>query len=119
MIVINFILDYLFMFLSPFKSYFIIFDIDYNKFVNVLLVGLLICYIYNNFSILIVLILLFFIFKKISISNRLIKNILLFIIFFNVTYFINGYNIYYYFYNFIIGFVSYIIYVTYCIRFIR
>ena len=48
MIILNFIIDYLIILISPFKTFFVIYDIDNNKVFNVLIVGFILDFLYKT-----------------------------------------------------------------------
>ena len=118
MIYSGFIIDYLLMIISPFNSYFIIYDIDSNKLIDVIAVCILYYLLFRSFIFVFILLLIYLLSKYIK-MNKYFKNIILFIIFYNIMYFINGFDLYGYMFSFIISFITYTIYSLYCIRFIR
>lgn len=114
MIIINFILDYIVMLLLPFNTYFIIFNIDKSNRYSVFVVGLLLDIMYHKlFFNLIILMLFYYVVKKLNISKRYyyLKNIVLFLIYFNITFFMNGFDISRYLYLFLFGISTYLIYI--------
>ena len=113
MIIINFLIDYIIMLLFPINTYFIIHEIDKDNIYNIIITSMILDILYyqllNN---LILLLSIYYLVKKIKIKNKnnLLKNILIFIIFFNITYFLNGYNITKYLSLFITSTIFQIIY---------
>lgn len=114
MIYLGLVLDYFINLISPLNSYFIIYNIDKNKFVDVVIVGLILDFIYNKFLFnLIILILLYFLAKIIKVKRKylIFKNLALFLVYFNLSYFIFNFYIYNYFITFIGGILTYFIYI--------
>lgn len=110
MIIIGFILDYLVMLLFPFNSYFIVYNLDKNKLFSVFLVSIIVDSIYSKVFFAIFILGLYFILKKLKIKEKysFIKNIVLYLIFFNVGYFDGCSGNY--IVMFLIGLLTYLIY---------
>lgn len=92
MIIKYFIIDYLIMLVSPFNTYFMLYQLDKNKLVDVIIVGLIIGVIYNKILLsIIVLVILYSLFKIIKINKKymVFKNIMLFILFYYICNFNN------------------------------
>ena len=111
MIIIGFILDYLIMLLFPFNSCFILYNIEKNKLFSVLLVGVLVDLMYLKFFFTIVLLGVYFVLKKLKIKEKYMfyKNILLYVLFFNITYFMG--NSGGYIWLFLFGLFFYLVYI--------
>lgn len=115
MIILNFILDYIVMLLLPFNTYFICFDIDKSNRFSVFVVGLLLDIMYHKLFInLFMLLVIYSLVKRLNVSKKYfyLKNIVLFLIYFNVTFFMNGFDISRYLILFIFGIVTYLIYIV-------
>lgn len=113
-IVLGFILDFLITLIAPFKTYFVIHDIDKNKLVNVIIVGFILDFIYRNWFLnLFILLILFFCTKALQIKKKYyyLKNIVLFIIYFNLLFFLGHSILANYIYMFLEGFLSYLVYI--------
>lgn len=111
---LGFILDFLVTLISPFKTYFVIYDIDKNKLVNVIVVGFILDFIYRNwFFNLFILLILFFCTKALQIKKKYyyLKNMVLFIIYFNLLFFLGRSILVNYIYMFLEGFLSYLVYI--------
>ena len=81
------------MLLLPVNSYFIVYELDKNKLLSVIFIGILIDLIYGKFLYsLVILVLLYGLFKMIKVSKKyyLFKNIIIYLVFFNIMYFSNG-----------------------------
>ncbi len=114
MIYLGFILDYIINIFLPVKSYFIINDIEKNNLFSIIIGGLLLDILYQKlFFNLLILLIIYFIFKLFNIKKKyyVIKNIFLFIIYFNITYFFFGFNLNYYLEEFIISLIMQIFYI--------
>ena len=114
MIYLGFILDYIINIFLPVKSYFIINDIEKNNLFSIVIGGLLLDILYQKlFFNLLILLIIYFIFKLFNIKKKyyVIKNIFLFIIYFNITYFFFGFNLNYYLEEFIISLIMQIFYI--------
>ena len=112
MIIVGFIVDYIVMLLFPFNSYFILYELDYNKLFNVVIIGLLVDLLYGKFLFTILLVVIYFVLKKLRFKKKywFIKNMLVFLIFFNISFFSYGYNLSMYLCLFIMGIVLHICY---------
>lgn len=105
MIIKYFIIDYLIMLVSPINSYFLLYKLDKNKLLDIIIVGIIMDIIYNKLLIsLIVLIMLYSVFKILKINNKymVLKNIILFILFYFICNFNNQFNIFYFIVSFIL-----------------
>ena len=114
MIYLGFILDYIINIFLPVKSYFIINDIEKNNLFSIIIGGLLLDILYQKlFFNLLILLIIYFIFKLFNIKKKyyVIKNIFLFIIYFNITYFFFGFNLNYYLEEFILSLFMQIFYI--------
>ena len=114
MIYIGFVLDYFLNLMTPLNTYFVIYNIEKNKPIDIMFIGFILDFIYQKYCFnLIILLILYFLSKKIKIKKRynIYKNIFLLFIYFNITYFLFGFILNKYFLNLIIAFISYIIYI--------
>ena len=117
MIIFGFIVDYLFLIALSIDTYFFVKDIDKNKLFSVFVVGMLLDMIYHKIFInLFILVLFYFVVKKMKIKNRYyyLKNIILFIIYFNLLNLINGWDLNNYFFEFGKSFLLQIFYLFFC-----
>ena len=108
-------LDYFLLFFCPIKTYFVINNIDKNNLFSVVIVGLILDIMYQKILFnLIILLLFYFVIKGINFKKKhyFIKNILLYGLYFNIMFFIGGYNNYYLEF-FILGFILQILYIFY------
>ena len=115
MIYLGFILDYILSFFNPIKTYFIINNLDKNDLFSVIVCGIILDFLYHKiFLNLIILVILYLIFKKIKFKKKynVIKNILLYGLYFNITFYLGSYNNYYirYFIGSLILQIGYILY---------
>lgn len=115
MIYLGFILDYILSFFNPIKTYFIINNLDKNDLFSVIVCGIILDFLYHKILLnLIILVILYLIFKKIKFKKKynVIKNILLYGLYFNITFYLGGYNNYYirYFIGSLILQIGYILY---------
>lgn len=112
MIILGFIIDYLVSLNVPFNTYFIINEIDKNDFLNIIIVGILFdimyCKLLVFLFILVILCILVRIFK-IKKKYYYIKNIVIYLIYFNIMYLSFGYGDNY-LYLFLIGSIFQILY---------
>lgn len=116
MIYIGFVFDYFLLFFCPIKTYFIIKDIERNSFFSIIVVGLILDLLYHTIGLnLIILLVIYFLLKIIKIKKKYyyIKEIILYLIYFNLLFFINGFNLNYYIYYLVGGFILQIIYIFY------
>lgn len=113
MIIVNFLIDYIVMLLMPFNSCFIVVDLDKCSLFKVLSVSLIVDFIYKKFF-LFTLCLLFirFIFRLFNIKKKywLFKNVMLYIVFFNVMFICNDYSNYIFLFS--VGFLLYLLYLS-------
>ena len=113
MIYLNFILDYVITLITPYNTYFITNNLSKNKLIDVIIISLIIDSIYFHIPLnTVILPILYLISKKININKKynIIKNILIFIIYFNMSFFIIDFNINNYLLYFLIGFITELIY---------
>jgi len=113
MIYLNFIIDYVITFISPYNTYFITNNLSKNKLLDVIIISLIIDSIYYHIPLnTLILPILYFISKKFNINKKynILKNIIIFIIYFNISFFIIDFNINNYITYFIMGFITEIIY---------
>ncbi len=114
MIYLGFVLDYLINLMSPLNSYFVVYNIENNKLIDVIIVGLILDFIYNKFLFnLLILVILYLLAKKIKIKKKylIFKNLFLFFIYFNVSYFIFNFYIFNYLITLIGGILTYFLYI--------
>ena len=114
MIYIGFVLDYFLNLMTPLSTYYVIYDIDKNKLVDVVFIGFILDFIYQKYLLnLIILLVLYCLSKNIKINKKynIYKNIIIFIIYFHLTYFILSFNIQKYLITFLISSFSYILYI--------
>lgn len=108
MIYYNFIVDYLISFFTPFNSYLIINRIEKNKFIDVVIVSLLIDLMFKKPPLnLLILSAIYILSKKIHISKKylIIKELICYMVYFNISFFIYTFDLYSYFGYFMIGLV--------------
>ncbi len=104
MIYLGFALDYFLLFFCPIKTYFTIIDLDKNNVISIIIIGIILDLIYHkllaNFLILLI---LYYFFKSFKFKKKyqVIKNLLLYIIYFNLLFFLNGYSS-----NYLVAFIS-------------
>ena len=113
MIVIGFIVDYIIMMLFPFNSYFIVYNLDKNRLFNIIMIGILVDLLYDKLFFSIFLILLYLFVRRLMVKDRysFVKNIILYVIFYNVSFFVFGFNLMNCIYFFIYGLLMYIVYI--------
>ncbi len=95
MIFLSFFFDFLINQTLPLNSYFIVAELDKNKFLSVVLTGLFLDYIFHKpFIHLTILILLYLSLKCFSNSKKhtIIKNIIIYLVYFHLTYFLFGHS---------------------------
>ncbi len=113
MIYLGFLFDYLVMLFLPINTYFVVVDLDKNRLLSVVFIGLLLDFMYRKLFInLIILVVFFLLLKIINIKKKywLVKNIVIYILYFNLMHFSFGYN-QNYFIGFGMGFILQIIYI--------
>lgn len=106
MIYLGFIFDYLIMLLLPFQSYFVVAKLEKNRLGDIFIVGILLDVMYHKLFInLIILLVFYFIFKSIKClkGHSLLKNILIYLLYFNLLYWLYPSNGNDYFILIIIG----------------
>lgn len=115
MIIIGFLLDYLVMLLFPFNSYFFLYNIEKNKLFSVILVSILLDLMYLNIYFTVFNLSIYFVVKMLRIKEKYMfyKNIFLYVLFFNITYFIGNSGNYIWLFSF--GLVTYLIYIFFVI----
>lgn len=114
MIYVSFIIDYLVMSLLPIDSYFIVTDIEKNNLFSILIIGFFLDIIYHKLLLnVFILLFLYFLIKKIDFKKKysFFKNILIFIIYFNLLYLLSMNSFNNYFSSFIGSFILQIIYI--------
>lgn len=114
MIILNFIIDYLIILISPFKTFFVIYDIDNNKVFNVLIVGFILDFLYKTwFWNIIILLIIYLVTRSLQIKKKYyyLKNIILFLIYFNIVFFLGKSILSSYIFVFLEGLISYIFYI--------
>lgn len=114
MIYIGFVLDYLLNLMTPLNTYFVIYNIEKNKLIEVIFIGCILDFIYQKYLYnLIILLILYYLSKKIKINKKynIYKNIIIFLIYFHLTYFIFGYNIEKYLISLLISLTTYLLYI--------
>ncbi len=98
MIYIGFVLDFLIVSFLPINTYFVIAELDKNNVLRVILIGLILDLIFKApfFNVLIFLS-IYIVLKILKISKKYIffKNIVVYLIYFNLTYFLFGHSINY------------------------
>lgn len=116
MIYINFIIDYLFMISTPFSSYFILYNLNKSKIIDIFIIGLVYYIFYKNIYFLFILVFLFLVCKYLKFSN-LVNNMIIFLLFNIILLLFNDFN-FYYLLNLVISLSFYIIYNVFNIKFI-
>jgi len=109
MIYLNFLIDYIISILTPYNSYLIVTNIKQNKYSDIIIISLIIDLIFYHLPYnTIILTTIYLLSKKININSRynLIINIISFIIYYNVSFFIFNYDITSYQTTFIIGLIT-------------
>lgn len=113
MIILSLLIDYFMTCLLPIKTYFIVWELDKNKLASVIIAGIFLDvifhgYLYNT----IILVILYLVLKKLKIKKKYYwpKNLLVFIIYFNILFFLGRSPLASYLYVFLEGLVSYVIY---------
>lgn len=113
MIILSLLIDYFMTCLLPIKTYFIVWELDKNKLASVIIAGIFLDvifhgYLYNT----IILVILYLVLKKLKIKKKYYwpKNLLVFIIYFNILFFLGSSPLASYLYFFLEGLVSYVIY---------
>lgn len=113
MIILSLLIDYFMTCLLPIKTYFIVWELDKNKLASVIIAGIFLDvifhgYLYNT----IILVILYLVLKKLKIKKKYYwsKNLLVFIIYFNILFFLGSSTLASYLYVFLEGLVSYVIY---------
>lgn len=108
MIILGFILDYLIMMMLPISSFFVIADIDKNNFLNVLLVGILLDIMFHKILFNVVILVSVYLILKFMSKVRY-KNIILYVVYFNIMFWLFGHSLNI-LYSFIIGGILQFIY---------
>ncbi len=114
MIYVGFILDYFVMLFLPIDTFFVINDIEDNRFLSVLFLGMILDIIYHKLFInLIILLSFYFILKilKIKKKYKFIKNIFLYFLYFSILHIMFGVNDSYVS-SFVVGLIFQIIYIS-------
>ena len=112
MIIVGFVVDYFIMLLFPFNSYALVYDLDKNKLFDVIAVGTLFSVMYGKIFFFFFVLGLYFVLRWLKVKNKYshIKNILLYFVVFNVSFFIFGFRFSRYFFLFIMGGMMLLIY---------
>lgn len=116
MIYLNFIFDYLVSIFLPFKTYFTINNLDQNNLPSVIIIALIMDLLYQKPLLnLIIILILYFLLKLLKIKQKyhLVKNIILYLIYFNITNFIYNINITTYLSLFIPSLILQLLYILY------
>lgn len=112
MIYLGFLFDYLVMLFLPIDTFFVVLDLDKNRFLSVLFIGMLLDIMYHKLFInLFILVVFYFISKNINkfLKKSLFRNIVIYFLYFNLMYFSFGYN-HNYFFGFLVGIVLQVFY---------
>ena len=101
------------MLLFPFNSYALVYDLDKNKLFDVIAVGILFSVTYGKILFFFFILGLYFVLRRMKVKNKysFIKNVLLYFIFFNVSFFVYGFRFSRYIFLFIMGVIIFLIYV--------
>lgn len=112
MIIIGFIIDYIVMLLFPFNSYSIVYELDKNKIVDVIIVGIVFGLLYGKILFFFVLLGLYLFFKKLNFKKKYswLKNMLLYLIFFDISFFVMGFELKRYLFLGIMGIFMFFLY---------
>lgn len=113
MIILSLLIDYFMTCLLPIKTYFVIWELDRNKIVSVFIAGLFLDLIFHGFLYnTIILVILYLILKKMKVKKRYYwpKNLLVFLVYFNILFFLGRSPLASYLYVLIEGLVSYVLY---------
>lgn len=112
MIIIGFIVDYFIMLLFPFNSYALVYDLDKNKIFDVIVVGMLFSVMYGKILFFFFVLGLYFVLRRMKVKNKyfFIKNILLYFVFFNISFLMFGFRLNRCFFLFGMGFVMFLAY---------
>ncbi len=116
MIYLNFIFDYLVSIFLPFKTYFTINNLDQNNLPSVIIIALIMDLLYQKPLLnLIIILILYFLLKLLKIKQKyhFVKNIILYLIYFNITNFIFNINITTYLSLFIPSLILQLLYILY------
>lgn len=114
MIYLGFILDYLVMLFLPIDTFFVINDLEENRFLSVIFIGFLLDVIYHKLFVnLIILLIFYFTLKLVKIEKKykLVKNIVVYVLYFSFLYIMFGINKPY-IVSLIVGLILQIIYVN-------
>ena len=115
MIYLQLLIDYVIYTISPLNSYLVINDLDKNSILDVIITGLIIDTIFIKLPIItLILVILYFIIKKLHIKNKYntLKNIILYLLFFNILYILSFNKLNYYILSFITGLIIEILFLT-------
>lgn len=107
MIYLGFIFDYVLSLFLPCTSYFLVASLDKNRFLSILVVGVLLDYLYHQFFFfLFLLVSLYFLVRIFHVKKKyaFFKNVVLFFLFFHITYFFFGYTMQTYVRDLFVGF---------------
>ena len=111
MIIVGFIVDFFIMLLFPFNSYALVYDVDKNKLFDVIVVGILFSVMYGKILFFFFILGLYLALKRLRVKNKysFIKNILLYFVFFNISFFMFGFRLNRYFFLFGMGIVMFLV----------
>ena len=107
----GFLIDYIFCVFTPFRTFFIVLDIDECEISEIFAIGLILDVLYDKLLInTFILLILHYLFKMLKLNNLFIKNLFIFLLYFNISFFVFGFSMSFYLSNVIVGFVFYLLY---------
>lgn len=113
MIYLGFIFDYLILLFFPVDTFFVVANIDKNRFLSIIFIGILLDVMYHKlFLNLFILILFYFLAKGIRkrIKSELLFNFIIYGLYFNIMYLSFGYN-HSYVWGFFVGIILQLFYI--------
>lgn len=115
--IIRFLIDYLVMLFLPINSYLMLCNIDKNKIYDVVFIGGVIDILYGKIFVnVVVLVIIYFVVKKINFKKKYsyLKNLFIFMIYFNLSFFWYGFDLSKYLMLFLSGVIIQSIYLKVC-----
>ena len=115
--IIRFLIDYLVMILLPINSYLMLCNLDDNKIYDVVFIGLIIDALYGKILVnVVILVIIYFIIRKINFKKKYsyLKNLFIFMIYFNLSFFLYGVDFSKYLMLFLGGVIIQSIYLKVC-----
>lgn len=113
MIYLGFLFDYLVLLFLPIDSFFVVANLNKNRFLSIMFIGILLDVMYHKLFLNLFILILFYFFARSlrkKIKNELLFNFIIYVLYFNIMYLSFGYN-HSYVWGFFIGIILQLFYI--------